>query len=145
MAKTTDEGFPGVGNGILMPHVKYRWRLAITDRVPIIEEIKQLLCSQIVAFKFNYHLQLLEMEIEQNTSNTHLHTLVKQLSKLSKINKYDDINFVVEELDGSGDVSARFMFSSCRLLDHEYKLDYSSSDTCRHWLKFSFKETRDLS
>lgn len=141
----TDKNPLELGKGILMPQVKNRWRLTITESVPIIEEIKQLLCSQVVAFKFNYHLQLLEMEIEQNANNSHLHTLVKQLSKLSKINKYDDINFVIEELNGNEDVAGRFMFNSCRLLDHEYALDYSSGNACRHWLKFSFKETRDLS
>ena len=145
MAKITEKGMQEIGTGILMPLIKNRWRLVITEHVPIIEEIKQLLCTQVVALEFNYHMQHLEMEIEQNASNTHLHTLVKHLSKLSKVNKYDDINFVVEELDGEGNVHARFMFSSCKLLDHGYALNYASSSTCRHHLKFSFKETRDLS
>ena len=144
MSEMNQIGIPGVGNGILMPQTQCKWRLAVTERVPIIEEIKQLLLFQIVSFKFNYHLQLLEMEIEQNANNSHLHTLVKQLSKLSKINKYDDINFVVEELNGSDDVNGRYMFESCKLLDHRYNLDYASSETCKHWLKFSFKKTQDL-
>lgn len=145
MAEQTKIGvLTGSGNGILMPQVQNRWRLEVTERVPIIDEIKQLLRFQIVSFKFNYHLQLLEMEIEQNANNSHLHTLVKQLSKLSKVNKYDDINFIVEELDGSDQVNGRYMFESCKLLDHRYELDYASSNTCRHWLKFSFKKTQDL-
>ena len=143
---TTEENspIPCISGGILMPSQQNRWRLVITDSVPLIEEIKNLLRSQIVSLKFNYHLQLLEMVVEQNAMNTHLHTLVKQLSKLSKINDYDKIAFVVEQLDGNDFVLARFMFAGCKLLDHSYALDYASGDACRHELKFSFKETKDL-
>ena len=144
MADMNTLGIPGVGGGILHPQQKNRWRLAITDSVPIIDEVKQLLRQQVVAFKFNYHLQILEMSIEQNLNNNHLHTLVKQLSKLSKVGSYDDVNFIIEEMDGNDQVTGRFMFESCKMLDHGYILDYAASESCNHWLKFSFKKTKDL-
>lgn len=145
MVTMNDKGAKDVGVGILMPQLQRRWRLVITNSVPLIDEIKQLLKMQITALKFNYHLQILEMVIEQNANNAHLHTLVKQLSKLSKINEYDKISFVVEQLDGNETVLGRFMFSGCKLIDHVYALDYGSSAACAHELKFSFKETKDLS
>lgn len=135
---------PSVGTGILAPQLQHRWRLTITNSVPLIEEAKELLRHQIVAVHFNYHLQILEMFIEQNVNNTQLHTLVKQLSKLSKINKYDDVAFVVECTDGNENVNGRFMFKGCKLIDHLFVLDYSVCDACGHTLKFSFKETKDL-
>jgi len=127
-----------------MPQLQYRWRLVITNSVPLIDEIKQLLISQITALKFNYHLQILEMLVEQNGNNLHLHTLVKQLSKLSKINDYDKISFIVEQLDGNAEVLGRFMFNGCKLLDHCYALDYAARGACTHELKFSFKETKEI-
>jgi hypothetical protein len=144
MANVNETGIHGIGNGILMPQLANRWRLQITNSVPIIDEAKEILQKQITSFKFNYHLQLLEITIEQNINNNHLHTLIKHLSKLSKLNKYDDIVFVVEELDGSENVTGRFMFEACKMVDHEYVLDYSVSGACVHWLKFSFKKTQDL-
>ena len=135
---------PELTTGILQPKQQNRWRLSFLPNVPIIDEIKQLVRLQIISFKFNYHLQVLEMVIEQNMNNTHLHTLVKQLSKFSRTNDYNKISFVIEELDGNEEVVGRFLFGSCKMLDHDYVLDYAMSDACRHWLKFSFKETKDL-
>lgn len=144
MSSNVDIGLPCSGAGILMPQLQRRWRLTLLPSMPVIDEVKQLLRSQITAVKFNYHLQTIEMSVEQNANNTQLHTLVKQFSKLSKLNKCDDINFVIEELDGMEEVHGRFKFNGCRLIDHNYELDYASSDVCRHTIKFSFKDTQDL-
>jgi len=145
MAGVEDIGIPGVGTGILMPALKNRWRLNVNlQNTPFIDEMLHEIAMQIITFKFNYHLQILEMEIEQQSNNSMLHTFVKQLSKLAKTNDYDKIKFVVEGLDGTDKVTYRFLFSSCKLIDHQFDLDYASSDACKHWLKFSFKETKDL-
>ncbi len=133
-----------VGNGILHPQQKNRWRMQITDSVPIIDEARELIQAQIIKFKFSHHLQTLEMVIEQNMNNNHLHTLVKQLSKLSKLNKYDNINFIIEELDGCNVVTGRFIFNSCKMLDQEYVLDYADGSACAHRMQFSFKKSQDL-
>jgi len=135
---------PEIATGILQPKLQNRWRLTILPNVPIIDEVKIILIMQIVSFTFNYHLQTLEIIVEQNINNNHLHTFVKQLSALSKSNDYDSISFVVEELDGMGNVNGRFMFSACKLLDHRYMLDYASSEACTHWIKMSFRETKEL-
>jgi hypothetical protein len=99
---------------------------------------------QVISFKFDYHNHLMEMELQQNVNDTKLHTFIKQLSKLSQTNDYEKVKFVVEGLDGNDKVTYRFLFSGCKLLAHEFALDYACGNACQHWLKMSFKQTRDL-
>jgi hypothetical protein len=138
------EDIPELKQGILYPKFQHRWRLIVLPKVPIIAEIKEQLTTQMISFAFNYHLQTLEMVFEQNANNNHLHTFVKQLSAFSKTDDYKNISFVIEEMDGAHNVNGRFMFSACKLLDHKYMLDYCSSDACTHWIKMSFRETKEL-
>lgn len=146
MSNINDIGIPGVGTGILQPHLQNRWRLNTQiQNTPFIDEVLELLAMQLVSFKFDYHNQLMEMEFEQNANDTKLHTFIKQLSKLTKTNDYDNVKFVVDGLDGSDTVLFRFLFSGCKLLEHEFVLDYAASGACRHWIKLSFKQTRELS
>jgi hypothetical protein len=145
MANVEDIGIPGIGTGILMPAVQNKWRLNVNlQNTPFLDEVLEILALQVLSFKFDYHNQVMEMVIEQNLNDTKLHTFVKQLSKLSKTNDYEKVKFVVEGLDGTDKVTYRFLFSGCKLLEHEFVLDYACGQACRHWLKMSFKQTRDL-
>lgn len=144
MASINEKGFHGIDVGILHPQLQNRWRLQLTPTIPIPDEIQQILKQQILSVKFDYHNQTFRFVVEQNANNTQLHSLVKQLSKFSKLNDYEKINFVVACLDGADNTTSMFIFKSCKLLKHDFTLDYASSESCKHVLEFTYKETQDL-
>lgn len=142
--KVTD--LVGIGDGILMPQLKNRWRLRFTGSKSLFsDENLHFMAVQVVSCSFDYHLQILNMVFEQDRFSSKLHDLVKQFNTISKSSSnVDKVSFVVDMLDGDDTVLQSFKFDGCALIGHLFELDYASSETAKHNLKFSFKTTKEL-
>jgi len=135
-----------IGDGILMPLLKHRWRLKFTGNKSLFsDDILHMMAMQIVSCSVDYHLNVLKVAIQQDLSTSHLHDFAKRLSSLAKMNKSADaISFVLDLMDGCENVIHSYQFTGCALIGHVFELAYADNGAVDHKFKFSFKSSKEL-
>lgn len=146
MADMNKDGIPKLGDGILMPLLKHRWRLNFTGNKSLFSnDILNLMAMQIISCSIDYHLNVLKVTIQQDLHTSHLHDLAKRLSSLAKVEKNaDHISFVLDLLDGCNNVLHSYQFAGCTLIGHLFELAYADNGVVDHQFKFSFKSSKEL-
>ncbi len=142
--KVTD--LTGLGDGILMPQSKNRFRLTFTGNKSLFpDDAIHIMTLQTISCSYDYHLKVLNVILEQDRYSSKLHDLVKQFSALSKNTaNADNISFVVEMLNTDDTVLHAFKFEGCSLIRHLFELDYAANAAAQHELKFSFKSLKEI-
>lgn len=112
------------GIGIIQPALQNRWRASL-NLAPIFQ-------IQAVAFQMNYVSKLFVVVLEQTIFGEE-HSIIHKLLKL----KIPSVH--VECLDGNENILTGFTFNDCKIVSHNFSLDYAESKSAKHVLTFSYK------
>ena len=106
--------------GIMMPALQHRWRLttSIGD--------DHFIYTNVISADFDFAQKTMEVIIEQPRDVGGL---------MRKIGLLNNAPMTFENLDGNVNVGSFFVVSG-KLVSHKFRLDYASSDSCKHILKF---------
>lgn len=137
MAKIEDMGIPGVGTGILMPLIQFRWRIIFDTLHEKPESDYQLLSMQAIRIKFNFVDKEMKVVFEQSIVGDEHSLLLKMLE-----HPHFCPSIRVDAMDGNEGMYHSVVLTSPVFKKHTFKLDYAKSGTAKHKVTFSFKNLR---
>lgn len=119
---------PGIGAGILMPQLQYRFAL---DFFTVSNDDRDILRKQVLSCSINMQKRTVDIVFEQPETSMYLHSAIMYLC-----DNMIDIRVGTER--GDATIISGLRLQSCKCISHEFKLDYAESETAKHFLTFEF-------
>jgi hypothetical protein len=128
MAKLSEFGIPGCGQGILQPLLKYRFRVTFLSK-NITQQEANGFSAQIVNVRSDFVKKTVSFDIQQPVlgpigTSSFIVALTQLTDRPERIR--------IDLLDGSDNVEASFEYSGLKTIQHTFDLDYSKSGVATH-------------